>query len=34
MNFNFIDVLLLYYGQQHVSATQMDIFMVIFFEKQ
>ena len=29
MNFNFIIVLLLYYGQQHVSASHVTIFRVI-----
>jgi len=32
MNFSFIAVLLLYYGHQHVSATHVNIFRVIFLE--
>jgi len=31
MHFNFIDIVLLRSGRQHVSATHMVIFRVIFF---
>jgi len=29
MHFNYIDILLMYYGHQHVSATHVAIFRVI-----